>query len=77
LSIVEDALGDESVFEAGRLDPPLLLLGLMFREVARAMEVEPGEPSQYPQQLVDSPFGIKEMQRIEEFLNEVDLPSDQ
>lgn len=60
--------------EDGTIDAPLLLLGLTFREVARAMEIEDGEQTEYPQQLLDSPLGIQEMQKIEEMLNSVIIP---
>lgn len=76
LSILKDALRDSSVFEDGCLDSPLLLFGLLFREISRAMEIEPGEPTPYPPQLVNSPLGIGEMNRIEEMMNKVALPLD-
>ena len=75
LSIVKDALDDSSIFEDRNVDAPLLLLGLLFREVSRAMEIEVGEPTHYPQQLVHSSLGIREMKMIEEMLNKVTLPS--
>jgi hypothetical protein len=64
------------VLKGGNIDAPLLLLGLLFREVARAMEIEPGEPSQYPEQLVESPLGIREMKQMEEVINAVAIPLD-
>ena len=76
LLILKGALGDPSVFEDQNINAPLLLLGLVFREVSRAMEIEPGEPTCYPQHLVDSPLGIEEMNKIERVINDVDLPSD-
>jgi hypothetical protein len=75
LVILKDVFLDPSVFEGQNLEAPLLLLGLIFREVSRAMEIEPGEPTSYPMQLVHSPLGIAEMQKIEEMLNDVNLPS--
>lgn len=74
LSIARDALGDSSIFEDGRIDAPLLLLGLIFREVSRAIEIEPGAPTPHPQQLVHSALGIEEMNEIEEILDSVVLP---
>jgi hypothetical protein len=76
LLILKDAFHDPSVFKGQNLDAPLLLLGLLFQEVWRAMEIEPGQPTSYPQQLVNSPLGIAEMQKIEEMINDVDLPSE-
>ena len=70
---MRDTLGECSVFQ---IDAPLLLLGLIFREISRAIEIEPGAPTHYPQQLVHSPLGIEEMNKIEEMLNKVVLPSD-
>jgi hypothetical protein len=74
LSIVRDALRDLLVFEDGRMDAPLLLLGLIFREVSRSIEIEPGAPTLYPQKLVHLPFGIGKMNEIEEMLDSVVLP---
>ncbi len=64
------------MLKGGNIDAPLLLLGLLFREVSRALEVEPGEPSKYPEQLVDSPLGIREMTKLEEVINAVTISLD-
>jgi hypothetical protein len=56
------------------IDAPLLLVGLMFREISRAIEVEEGEDSKLPKQLVESSLGIREMQKIEEMLEAISLP---
>jgi hypothetical protein len=77
LSILKDVFRDSSVFKAGKVDAPLLLLGLLFREVSRVLEIEPGEPTQYPQHMVDSPLGIEEMNELEEMIDAVDIPSDE
>jgi len=74
LSILKDALKDPSIFEGGAIDAPLLLFGLTFREVCRAMEIEEGEPTNCPQHLVSSPLGIGEMQKMEEMLDLVTVP---
>lgn len=74
LSTVKEALKDSSVFEEKTIDAPLLLLGLTFREVSRAMEIEEGQPTIYPQQLAASPLGIAEVQKIEELLDSVTVP---
>ena len=67
-----------SVLESGKIDAPLLLLGLTFQELSRAMEIEPGEnSSNCPSQLVNSPFGIQEVEEIERLLNGLHLPSKQ
>jgi hypothetical protein len=71
---VKEALKDSSAFEERTIDAPLLLLGLTFREVSRAMEIEEGQPTKHPQQLVSSPLGIAEMQKIEEILDLVTVP---
>jgi hypothetical protein len=76
LSLVTEDLGDESVFSNGKIDVPLLLLGLIFREVSRSMQIEPGAESDLPQHLVDSPFGIQEMNRIEKMLDSVAFSED-
>ena len=46
------------------VDAPLLLLGLLYREVCQAMEVESGDETA-PAHLIDSPLGIKELDQIE------------
>ena len=48
----------------GKIDAPLLLLGLMYQEAAYAMEIEPGD-TKVPVHLAGSPFGIKELNKIE------------
>jgi hypothetical protein len=75
LSIAEALLGDLSTFEDGKMDAPLLLVGLMYREVCRAMEMEPGEDNKSPAQLKNSPFGIQQMQKIERVIEAIILPS--
>jgi len=72
LGILERDLGNSKVLEEGKIDSPLLLLGLMYREVSRSMEVEPGGSSKYPEQLVSSKFGIKEVKKIELLLDGLD-----
>jgi hypothetical protein len=74
LSIAKEALKDPSVLKNGKVDAPLLLLGLMYREVARAMEIEPGAPTEDPPQLVNSTFGIEQVRQIEKLLDGVKIP---
>ena len=64
------------VFKNGKIDGPLLLLGLVFREISRSIEIEPGAETDLPQHLVDSPFGIQEIQKIEKLLESVVFPED-
>jgi len=59
----------------GRIDAPLLLLGLIYQEISRAMEVEPDAPTKAPDHLVNSKFGIKEMKKIEGLLKSIHFPS--
>jgi hypothetical protein len=59
--------------EAGNVDPPLLLLGLVYREVCRAMEAEPGEETTAPAHLINSQLGVKQLDEIEKVLNDVDF----
>ena len=75
LIIVQNALADSKIFESGKIDSPLLLLGLMCREVSRSMEIEPDGDAKLPDHLVNSPFGVKEIRKIESLLNKVCLPS--
>ena len=69
LSIGQEALGDSVLSENGRIDAPLLLLGLMYRETCRAMEIEPGD-TKAPVHLAKSRFGIKELNKIESIFGE-------
>jgi hypothetical protein len=74
--IVQNALANSEIFESGKIDAPLLLLGLMYREVSRSMEIEPdGDGKKLPDHLVNSTFGVKEIRKIESLLNKVCLPS--
>jgi hypothetical protein len=73
LSIAERDLRDHSILEGGKVDAPLLLLGLMYREVSRAIEIEPEAPTMAPPHLVNSPFGVKEANQIETLINAVIL----
>jgi hypothetical protein len=51
----------------------------MYREAFRAMEIEPepGAASNVPVHLSKSPFGVKELNKIERLLGKVRLPSGQ
>ena len=77
LSIGQKALGNSAVLEDGGIDAPLLLLGLMYREVSREMEIEPEATSNVPIHLQESPFGIKEMIAIQSLIQKVHLLSKQ
>ena len=61
--------------EDGRIDAPLLLLGLMYREASHAMEIEPGAATDIPVHLSESPFGIKELNKIKSMISKVRLLS--
>jgi len=74
ISILKKDLGDLSVL-GGAIDSPLLFLGLMYREISRVMEVEPDAPTNAPDYLVNSPFGIKEVKKIEGLLKGIRIPS--
>jgi hypothetical protein len=77
LKIIQNALADSAIFESGKIDAPLLLLGLLYREVSRSMEIEPGDNTKLPDHLVKSSFGVKEIRKIESLLKKVHLPSSQ
>lgn len=80
LATLKKAFTDSAVFEDRTIDAPLLFLGLTFREISRAMEIEEieeieaGEPSKFPLHLVQSPLGIRELQKMEELLESISLP---
>lgn len=61
----------------GKIDAPLLLLGLMYREASHAMEIEPGAATNVPIHLCESPFGIKELNKIESVFAKIRLQSSQ
>jgi hypothetical protein len=63
------------LLQNGRIDAPLLLLGMMYREASRAMEVEPGAATDVPVHLSESPFGVKELKKIESILSKICLAS--
>jgi hypothetical protein len=75
ISILKTDLRDLSSL-SGKIDAPLLFLELMYQEVCRSMEIEPDAPTKAPNHLVKSPFGIKEVQKIESLLKSVRLPSE-
>ena len=68
---MKDSLCDPSVLEGRKVDTPLLLSGLMYREICHAMEMEPDAPMGAPEILINSPFGIKELKEIEAVLDNV------
>ena len=53
----------------GKIDAPLLLLGLMYQEAAHVMEIEHVD-TKVPVHLAGSPFGIKELNKIESTFGE-------
>lgn len=75
LSIGLEGLKESVLSEDGAIDAPLLLLGLMYREASRAMEIEPGAETDAPIHLSQSPFGMKELNKIEGVLGKVRLRS--
>jgi hypothetical protein len=77
LSIGQEALEESALSDNGTIDAPLLLLGLMYREASRAMEIEPGAETNVPIHLSESRFGIKELKKIENILGKVRLQSSQ
>jgi hypothetical protein len=75
LTILKKAFSKSSDLDEGDVDAPLLLMGLMYREVCRAVEVEEGAPTNAPDYLANSSFGIRELNRIESLINNIKLPS--
>ena len=75
MSISKNALQDSSFLKDGKIDAPLLLLGLAYQEVSRSIEIEPGTSTEAPDHLVESPFGVRELNKIEQLINSVSLPS--
>ena len=75
LLIAKELLEDPAVLKGSKIDSPLLLLGLMYREVSRAMEIEPDAPTQSPGHLANSSLGIQQMKKIENLLKSLALTS--
>jgi hypothetical protein len=65
--LVRDELGDPSVGE--RIDAPLLLLGLIYREVSRTMEAEPDGSTSVPSYLANSPLGVQHLEELGNLIN--------
>lgn len=74
LSIFRDTLKESTVFEDRTIDAPLLLFGLAFREVSRAMEMEGRGPDKYPDHLRDSDLGVADMNRMEQMMELISVP---
>jgi hypothetical protein len=70
---LKTSLADESVFD--KIDAPLLLFGLVYREVFRAIEKEPDDGKEVPIYLQHSKFGIAELKKMEKVLKGVHIPS--
>jgi hypothetical protein len=69
LKMLRLTLKDPSVLKGKTIDAPLLLFGLTFREVSRAIEAEPGDS--VPSYLEDSCLGIKEFDDLTKLLKEI------
>lgn len=75
LTVSKKALSESIISDDGVIDSHLLFLGLMYREITRVIESEPGEPTEAPDHLVKSNFGIKQLEKIEALLNGLPCPS--
>ena len=75
LSIGSKALEKCVLSEDGKIDAPLLLLGLIYQEASHAMEIEPGAATDIPAHLSESPFGIKELNKIKSMIGKFRLLS--
>lgn len=53
----------------------LLLVGLMYREASRAMEMEPEGDGKSPVHLVNSSIGLPQVKKIETLIKAVVVPS--
>jgi hypothetical protein len=73
LGIVREDFADSSMVEGGKIDSPLLLLGLMYREVSRALEVEPGDENETPSHIQNSPLGIKELDEMQSVVKDLEF----
>jgi len=73
LTMAKKAFVDDSVSESGNIDGPLLLVGLMFREVGRAVEAEADGGS--PEYVINSPLGVDQLRKLENLINSVVVSS--
>jgi hypothetical protein len=72
LAILETSLEDPSVLNGKMIDAPLLLFGLTFRELSRAMEHEDG--NMVPSYLANSCLGVKQYDRLNDILTAIRVP---
>ena len=66
--MVRKEMADLSRLDPANVNAPLLLLGLLYREVCQEMKVESGDETA-PAHLINSPLGKKELDQIERVLN--------
>ena len=76
LLVGHEALEDSVLSKHGRINAPLLLLGLMHQEVSCVTETEPGD-TKVPVHLSESHFGIKELKKIEKIFSKFGILSNQ
>ena len=62
MKILQKDLQDNSIIDDGKVDAPLLLLGLTYREVSRSLEAECDTPTKAPVYLVNLTLGVKEVE---------------
>ena len=75
-ALAKKAFHEDSIFDGGKIDGPLLLLGLMYREAGRVQEMEPPEgDGKAPDYLVSSPLGVPQMEKLTRLINQLKLPS--
>jgi hypothetical protein len=70
-----EALKECVLSQNGRINAPLLLLGLMYQEASHAIKVKPGAATNVPVHLSELPFGIEELNKIESMLGKIRLAS--
>jgi hypothetical protein len=77
LKFLATTLKDPEVWKGGKVDAPLLYLGLVYREVSRAVEFEPEMSSNAPSYLENSPFTIKHLDQLGKLIADIQFPSSQ
>jgi hypothetical protein len=75
LKIIKIALSDPALFKNGKVDAPLLLLGLTYREVSRVVDLEPETP--VPSHLRNSLLAIKDLDAVLALMDGIHVPSSQ
>ena len=77
LKFLATTLNDPQVWNGRNIDAPLLYLGLVYREVSRVVEFEPGTLSNVPSLIENSPFTNEHLDQLMKLIADIQFPSSQ